>query len=370
MCCAKGFGAPAERSDPQSKSKSKGRFNSDLLDAGSSKVRGGAAPITPPPPPPPPAIPALTTAARAHPKQAVEQALDLVDRRSPPVNPGDASRGSVNFVRVKNWGSGRAEDVGELQVESASQAMPADAPLYDQLARRLEALQAEGSLTVARPKGAPPLPPFERWAFAEAHYAQHLADLLCVHCALERAIVAARGALARRGDAAGARLAAAVALFGAERGLARSAQIAADLGRLSPAGAGGEPLAPLPNAAAYGRYIDELAARVARAEGAGEAGPAAAGLLAHAYVVLLTLLTSGARIGAAATERLDLFARGAVATFSSYPPQVAAPLEEFVAAVNAAGAALAPAEREALMGELPPAMQKASLLLDALARER
>lgn len=50
------------------------------------------------------------------------------------------------------------------------------------------ALQAQGALSVVQPKGAKPLPPFKRWAFAEAHYLQYLSDLLSVHSALERAL--------------------------------------------------------------------------------------------------------------------------------------------------------------------------------------
>ncbi len=38
-------------------------------------------------------------------------------------------------------------------------------------------------------------------------------------------------------------------------------------------------------------------------------------LLAHTYVLLLVLLTSGGRIGAAAAEKLNLFARGALNTY-------------------------------------------------------
>lgn len=43
--------------------------------------------------------------------------------------------------------------------------------------------------------------------------------------------------------------------------------------------------------------------------------PALYRLLAHTFVLLLVLLTSGGRVGAAAAEKLDLFARGALNTF-------------------------------------------------------
>ena len=50
------------------------------------------------------------------------------------------------------------------------------------------ASQRTGALQVARPKGAPPLPPFERWSFGEMRYAQWLVDQHCSHYALEAAI--------------------------------------------------------------------------------------------------------------------------------------------------------------------------------------
>jgi hypothetical protein len=49
-------------------------------------------------------------------------------------------------------------------------------------------------MPVARAKGAKPLPPFERWAFAEAHYLQYLCDMLSVHSALEQALASCTAA--------------------------------------------------------------------------------------------------------------------------------------------------------------------------------
>lgn len=296
--------------------------------------------------------------------------MDLVSRRSPSVNVDEASRGRVSYVRVKDWGSGKAEDVGELQVESSSQTFSAEAPFYEQVARRLEALQAEGALAVAQPAGAAPLPPFERWAFAEAHYVQHLADLLCVHTALEAAVARAQVTVQRGEPGATSRLADAVALFGAAQGLARAQHIATDLAAILGAPCDEAAPPPLPNAAAYAGYITRAAERCERAGDGEETALSAAKLLTSAFVVMLTLLTSGNRVGAAATEKLGLFARGAVNTYRTFPTHVERPLEAFVAAVNAAGEAMREAEREAFMAELPAAMQKTSLLLEALAKER
>ena len=49
-------------------------------------------------------------------------------------------------------------------------------------------LQKEGALQIAQPKGAPPLPPFERWSFKERRYIQWLADMHTAHYTLEAAI--------------------------------------------------------------------------------------------------------------------------------------------------------------------------------------
>jgi hypothetical protein len=299
---------------------------------------------------------------------AVGRAVRLAGGAAP-VDATAAARGRVDFVKVADWGSGRMEDLGELRVAGGGAAAPtlrADAPLHEQAARRLQAAEASGALAVARPAGAPPLPPFERWAFAEAHYAQHLADLLAAHAALEAAL--ARGAAAAGGRAPA--LAAALRALGPAGGLARGAAIAADLEALTPPG--GAPPAAAPNAAALARSLAALAERAERGAAAGDAGElsaAGAALLAAAYALLLALLSSGMRFGAAATERLRLFERGAVATYSEFPPDVPQPLEALVAAVNAAGAALSEAEREAFLAEAPAAMRRASLLLEALARE-
>ena len=49
-------------------------------------------------------------------------------------------------------------------------------------------LQKEGALQIAQPKGAPPLPPFERWSFRERRYIQWLADMHTAHYTLEAAV--------------------------------------------------------------------------------------------------------------------------------------------------------------------------------------
>ena len=52
----------------------------------------------------------------------------------------------------------------------------------------LRGLQKEGALQIARPKGSPPLPPFEQWSFKERRYIQWLADMHNTHYALEASV--------------------------------------------------------------------------------------------------------------------------------------------------------------------------------------
>ena len=52
-------------------------------------------------------------------------------------------------VQVRDWGSGDPGDLGELRVASVSSSSPtATEPLYQQLARRLETLEARFAFTM------------------------------------------------------------------------------------------------------------------------------------------------------------------------------------------------------------------------------
>ena len=57
-------------------------------------------------------------------------------------------------------------------------------------------------------------------------------------------------------------------------------------------------------------------------------------------MINISHLTTIVRIGAKATEALDLFAMGAVNFYQTYPEEVRDPLETFQRGVNAAGATL------------------------------
>jgi hypothetical protein len=281
----------------------------------------------------------------------------------------------VDYVKVKDWGTGQREEVGELALSGSVQQLTADAPLYDRLARHLETLESQGALIVARPPGSAPLPPFLRWAFAEAHYQQYLKDLLCVHEALEGAycricramdahVKGSRESVVERVESALVSL--------PIRDLARSEAIRHDLQQLRSTANQATPsggLLPSANASAYAQFLEQLATQCERAEQDTEMIDVALKFLSHAYINMLTLLTSGVRLTAAAVEKLDLFRRDALRTHRSFPEHVSSPLSTLRAAINEIGGFLNDGQEDTLASELPNAIRRTSLLLEALARE-
>lgn len=352
--------------------------------------------------------------------KAVQRAVQIVEeqdakeqQRAPlsrPVDPREASRGKVEYVRIKDWGTGNREDLGELQVDSeATKTFQAGAegedgmPFHEALARRLEMLQTQGALGVAQPKGGKPLPSFERWAFAEAHYVQYLGDMHAVHAALEGSIAQAAGiqreALAAAAAGQGerhAQLLQFLGLFGPEQGLDRASalqqdlqhiaarsqqaqpqqaeQTAAETAASSGGGGAGESFTPAPatqHAAAYAAYIASLGRMCRAAEGPQEEEEAVLRLLAHAYIVHLMQVTSGGRVAAVAADKLGLLSIDALAFYTSYPylPSEVRALDRFVGNTNQLGLLLSGDQQETLMQELAKAMTKSSMLLVPLARE-
>ncbi|EFN60042.1 expressed protein [Chlorella variabilis] len=334
--------------------------------------------------------------------KAVQRAVRLVEQqegkgRGPPsarpIDPREAARGKVEYVKVKDWGSGQPEDLGSLQVEDGSKVFEAGGgsgsgeappqPFYESLARRLELLQTQGALGVAQPQGSKPLPDFQRWAFALEHYVQYLADMHAVHAALESSIAGAAAqvsasSLAGLPQQRREQLLQALGLFGAARGLDRAAPLLQDLRRLaarqqqqeaSRGGGGGaaqgeySPPPAMQHAAAYAAYLASLARACRASEGPDELEQVVLRLLANAYILRLMHHTSGGRIAAAAAQKLDLASAGALAFHQSYPGldarlgPGAKPLEALVGDTNRLGE------------ELGKAMTKTSMLLVPLAQE-
>lgn len=320
--------------------------------------------------------------------QEVQKTVDMIERSQGVATESSSMKdGRVDYVQVKDWGTGRAEDLGDLQLAAPMQRFDSIGSFYDFLARQLEALQAEGALEVARPQGTPAPPPFSKWAFAEPHYVQYLEDLRCVHAALEQALENAKlgkekevllSPLASQGDgnAAVQGMPSFVIhkcqVLGANNEIGRSSAISLDLASIrgSSEALGTLSLEPTPNAAAYAQIIKQLGVQCTRAESEEEHAVQSVKVAAHAYVIMLTLLTAGTRIGASATEKLGLFARGAVHTFTDYPKLESPPLAVFREAVDELGVALDLTQQDAFLGELPGAMRRVAVLLEALAREK
>jgi hypothetical protein len=190
--------------------------------------------------------------------------------------------------------------------------------------------------------------------------------------------------------------------FGRSSGLWRAAAAQADLQALSAASAAASaaPLQqeqhrassahevhPSQNAVAYGKYLLQLgkaAAAATEAVAAAAAGgtcshdslvaeeadgaAAALKLLAHAYALQVQQQCLGTRIGAAATDKLQLLPARAVALYMDYPRDMEGePVQQLVRITDAAGQKLDAAGRQAVMQELPKALKKSALMLAPLA---
>ncbi|CAI5987308.1 unnamed protein product [Closterium sp. NIES-65] len=316
----------------------------------------------------------------------------LVDQRA-------AAKGRVDFVRVEGWeaaGSAASEigpdEIGNLKVKSFTpgttsqgyearaeddqqprqQLAEGDAPapqvdLYERLVRHLQVLESQGKLSVARAKGEPPLPSFDRWRFGAKRFGQYLVDQMHVHEALDRAVLQALG------GKTGAKSAGNIGgesggnggddVSGATRALSLKASASTNNSQEQ-----GEQDQPTPS-------FLSLKSSTSSSSGAASAAisPADAArlrLFTHTFTLLVTHLTNGMRIGAKAVECLpSLRAAKAVSFFQEYPDTVGDPMKAFRAAVDEAGKGMSEGEVELVEGELGPAMVKASLLLKVLAVE-
>jgi hypothetical protein len=95
---------------------------------------------------------------------------------------------------------------------------------------------------------------------------------------------------------------------------------------------------------------------------------AALKLLAHAYALQVQQQCLGTRIGAAATDKLQLLPVRAVALYMDYPRDMEGePVQQLVKITDAAGQKLDAAGRQAVMQELPKALKKSALMLAPLA---
>lgn len=235
---------------------------------------------------------------------------------------------------------------------------------------------------MARPAGTPPPPPFSEWLFSEAHYVQYLVDQCSIHNALEESLqkaiqTAEQFSTGGAGSNSDDNIVQKCNLLGVNRELARSKAISQDIQRIKATSTSETaaaqhvlPSDPSPNAAAYVQLLQQFAVQCERAENIKELHTSLLKLSAHLFVTLLTLLTSGNRIGATAAEKLDLFTKNAVQTFKDYPNTDVSPLKTFRTAVDELGPVLNPIQQAIFLDELPSAMRRTGVLLEALARDK
>lgn len=196
--------------------------------------------------------------------------------------------------------------------------------------------------------------------------------------------------------------------FGPGSGLWRAAAAQADLQALSAGGGGGDAssgttsngvhqqqqqqsvsqVKASQNAVAYGKYLLQLGRAAAAATTAAassssssssaateqqeeeEGATAALRLLAHAYALQVQQQCLGTRIGAAATDKLQLLSARAVALYMDYPADTIGqgePVQQLMRVTDAAGGMLDAVGRQTVMEELPKALKKSALMLAPLA---
>lgn len=289
-------------------------------------------------------------------------------------------------------------------------------------------MQRQGALSIANERSAKPYLPFEAWQYSLQRYMQYLAELAAVHSALESAlqlalsgptVPAAAETVASQEDivllpssssSSGPGWAtqgrepqvvqaySALACFGPSSGLWRAAAAQADLQALVAATAAAEQpsdrhkhssgpavdIRASQNAVAYGKYLLQLGNAAAAATEAAataatpgsdglvaedaEGAAAALKLLAHAYALQVQQQCLGTRIGAAATDKLQLLPARAVVLYMDYPSSIQGePVQQLMKVTDAAGQLLDVSGRQAVMDELPKALKKSALMLAPLA---
>ena len=128
---------------------------------------------------------------------------------------------------------------------------------------------------------------------------------------------------------------------------------------------------PTSTAVAYAKYIAQLGKEAVAAAAEGDVASrdqALLRLVANAYSVHVVHQAFGIRVGASATEKLELFQKGAVALYKDYPEDVGDAQQRFMSAVDSAGRCLAAYEVEMVLQELPKAYTKNALLMGTLAQ--
>lgn len=265
--------------------------------------------------------------------------------------------GVVDVVNVRDWGE-IAEpgfDVGNLQAASPIRRVldnSKELPFMTVVSNFLADAEASGSITPPDDVKQREIPPFERWTWRESQYEQYLVDIELVNSAMKRAVERIRGS-----EATG--LMDPVAL-----GIYRGDAVTDDIAQLRATRARGDtqdtieeevPASPSRYAQSYATILDTLD------------NPEKAN--AHVYMLSITQLAMGNRIGSVCVEKLGLIGRNAANTYLEFGTDKP-PLAVLTDAVNGLGDALSEDAKEAFFDELLVAASRCSLLVDSLARDR
>lgn len=165
-----------------------------------------------------------------------------------PIDQREAKRGRVDFVQVRDWGSGKPEDLGQLQVAEDDPAttitVDADSTSIEQQNRsstgeaqeaqqqslfRQLALAAGSRLIRQRMRKLPEIPSYEEWELTTTRYLKYLANLHTVHQALEETLAAAATCPPEAPGPSGKLLSEALQPVGVAFPIARSARLLSDL---------------------------------------------------------------------------------------------------------------------------------------------
>ncbi len=266
-----------------------------------------------------------------------------------PKSPKRKQEGVVDIVNVRDWGD-IAEpgfDVGDLKPQGPirrvldnSKELPFTSVVSNFLA------DAEGSGSIRPPEDSQEreIPPFERWAFREEHYEQYLVDIGLVNGAMKRAVERCAAL-----DGPG------TVLNPVDLGIYRGDAIANDLCRLQMTRRGerDDIVAGSGYAQAYASLLDAI-------EGTDAVN-------AHVYMLSITQLAMGNRIGSVCVEKLGLIGRKAASAYLDFDSEKP-PLAVLTEAVNALGDGMSDQAKEVFFEALLVAASRCSLLVDSLAR--
>lgn len=266
-----------------------------------------------------------------------------------PKNPKKKQEGVVDVVNVRDWGriDEPGFDVGDLKAQGPIRRVldnSKELPFMSVVSNFLADAEGSGAIKPPEDSREREIPPFEKWAFREEHYEQYLVDIGLVNGAMKRAIERATAL-----DGPG------TVLDPMKLGIYRGDAVANDLCRLQTTRRDERD-----DIAAGSRYAQAYASLLDAIEGTDVVN-------AHAYMLSITLLAMGNRIGSVCVEKLGLIGRKAASAYLDFDAEKP-PLAVLTEAVNELGDGMSEQSKEVFFEALLVAASRCSLLVDSLAR--